>query len=266
MAGDETLLEVAELRTWFRRDGEEPVRAVDGVSFRVPRGGTVALVGESGSGKTVTALSLTRLLPEPPAYFAGGKILFEGRNVLEMSGRELRAIRGGKIAYVFQEPATALNPVLRVGFQVKEAVRAHNRGAKAGRAAIELLDRVGLPDPKARMRAYPHELSGGMQQRVVVAMALACRPALLVADEPTTALDVTIQAQILELLKTLQGELGMAVLLITHNLGLVAETADTVHVMRAGRIVESGPVEQVLTAPRDAYTKMLLAAVPRLEM
>jgi len=258
------LLDVQGLTVGFR-NGRDDVIVVRDVSFRIREGETIALVGESGCGKSVTALSLARLLPEPPAFYPAGVVIFRGREVLQMSPAEMRVIRGGQIAYVFQDPGTALNPVLRIGFQLKEAIRAHRSRADARQEAIRLLSLVGLPDAEACMRAYPYELSGGMQQRVVIAIALACQPKLLVADEPTTALDVTIQAQILDLLKVLQAELGMAVLLITHNLGLVADVAHRVHVMYAGSLVESGDVEQVLAAPSHPYTKGLLDTVPRLE-
>jgi oligopeptide/dipeptide ABC transporter ATP-binding protein len=257
------LLDVQGLTVGFR-SGNEDVIVVHDVSFRIHEGETVALVGESGCGKSVTALTLARLLPEPPAFHPAGVVVFRGREVLQMSRAELRALRGGQIAYVFQDPATALNPVFRIGFQLEEAVRVHRRNVDAHEEAIQLLSLVGLPDAEACLRAYPHELSGGMQQRVVIAMALACRPKLLIADEPTTALDVTIQAQILDLLKRLQEELGMAVLLITHNLGLVADVAHRVNVMYAGSLVESGAVEDVLTAPAHPYTRGLLDVVPRL--
>jgi oligopeptide/dipeptide ABC transporter ATP-binding protein len=234
------------------------------VSFDIREGETVALVGESGCGKSVTALALCRLLPEPSAFYPAGIIGFRGREVLQMSRSELRPLRGGQIAYVFQDPGTALNPVFRIGFQLQEAICAHRHKVDAKAEAIRLLSLVGLPDAESCLRAYPHELSGGMQQRVVIAMALACRPKLLVADEPTTALDVTIQAQILDLLKSLQTEFGMAILMITHNLGLVADVAQRVNVMYAGSIVESGPVEVVLKTPAHPYTRGLLDAVPRL--
>ncbi len=245
--------------------GAHPVRAVDGVSFDIAEGETVALVGESGCGKSVTALALARLVPQPPGRYAGGRVLLAGRNVLEMSASELRTLRGREIAYIFQEPGSALNPVFTIGWQIREAIRLHRPEAGAQAEALAMLRLVGLPEPEKRLHAYPHELSGGQQQRVMIAMALACRPKLLVADEPTTALDVTIQAQILELLRNLQQQLGMALLLITHNLGLVAETAHRVFVMYAGRMVESGVTADVLAAPRHPYTRALLAAVPRLE-
>ena len=262
-ASDTTLLDVRDLRTYFGSE-EHPVRAVDGVSFRIARGETVALVGESGCGKSVTALSLA-CLAGSAARCAGGEVLFEGRDVLRMSESELRHVRGREISYVFQEPGASLNPVLRVGEQIAEAIRLHRPDVKVNIEVARLMRLVGLPDPEQRMHAYPHELSGGMQQRVMIAMALACDPKLLVADEPTTALDVTIQAQIMELLSDLQLKLGMAVLLITHNLGLVAGVAHWTNVMYAGRIVESGLTEAVLSAPRHPYTRALLDAVPRLE-
>lgn len=258
------LLDVQGLSVGFNTGGKRVV-VVRELDLSIQEGETVALVGESGCGKSVTALTLGRLLPEPPAFFPGGAVTFLGRDVLRMSSAELRAIRGGQIAYVFQDPGTALNPVFRIGFQLEEALRAHRPKTDTHAEALRLVALVGLPDPKACLRAYPHELSGGMQQRVVIAMALACRPKLLIADEPTTALDVTIQAQILDLLKGLQQEFGMAVLLITHNLGLVADVAHRVNVMYAGRLVEAGEVKAVLTAPAHPYTKGLLDAVPRID-
>jgi len=257
-------LEVNGLRTYFRL-GRELVQAVDGVSFDVQRGETVALVGESGSGKSVTALSLARLVPQPPGEYAGGRVLYEGRDVLAMDEKALLHMRGNEISYIFQEPSSSLNPVFRAGFQIGEAIRLHRPGVDTRKEIVQMMRMVGLPEPEERLKAYPHELSGGMQQRVMIAMALACRPKLLVADEPTTALDVTIQAQILDLLVSLQEEMGMAILLITHNLGLVADIAHRVNVMYAGRIVESGPTMEVLGAPKHPYTKALLEAVPRLE-
>lgn len=257
------LLEVSDLRVQFG-SRENPVCAVDGVSFSMQKGSTLALVGESGCGKSVTALSLAGLVPVPPGVYASGQIIFNGEDVLEMSRKRLRELRGSEIAYVFQEPSTALNPVFRVGAQIMESIRLHRRDINERDEAIRLMGLVGLPEPAERMRAYPHELSGGMQQRIMIAMALACSPKLLVADEPTTALDVTIQAQILELLVSLQKQLGMAVLMITHNLGLVADIAHAVNVMYAGRFVESGLVEEVLSSPAHPYTKGLLDAVPKL--
>ena len=263
METDGKLLEVKGLKTWFGSE-TEPVKAVDGVSFTVGAGETVALVGESGCGKSVAAMSLARLIPQPPGFYAGGEILFQGEDVLRMSDQRLLELRGRDISYVFQEPSTSLNPVFRVGDQIMEALQLHRKDVDAKSEAIKLMTMVGLPDPDARVRAYPHEMSGGMQQRVMIAMALACRPKLLVADEPTTALDVTIQAQILDLLSSLQKDLEMAVVLITHNLGLVADTAHSVYVMYSGRIVESGLAEEVLSKPVHPYSRGLLDAVPRL--
>ena len=257
------LLRVEELKTWFG-SLDDPIRAVDGVSLDIPLGSTVALVGESGCGKSVTALSLARLLPSPPAIYAAGRIMLGERDILQLSSDELLRVRGGEIAYVFQEPSTALNPVLRLGRQIMEGIRVHRRDVDAEEEAVALMETVGLPDARQLMRRYPHQISGGMQQRVVIAMALDCRPRLLVADEPTTALDVTVQAQILELLASLQKQSEMSVLLITHNLGLVAGFAEHVSVMYAGRIVESGPVQEVLSSPAHPYTAALLSAVPRM--
>ena len=258
------LLRVEGLKTWFRT-GSGTSKAVDGVSFRVAPGRTVALVGESGCGKSVTALSLARLLAAPPARFAGGRILYRGEDVLTMTPGRLASLRGSEIAYIFQEPSMALNPVVRVGRQIGEAVALHRHGVRVADETLSLLRQVGFPDPERNSRAYPHQLSGGMQQRAMIAMALACRPSLLVADEPTTALDVTIQDQILELLASVQRRYDMAVLLITHNLGLVSDRADSLHIMYAGRIVESGPAARVLQRPAHPYTRALLAAVPRLD-
>ena len=258
------LLTVSDLKVYFRTgDDARPVKAVDGVSFSIREGETAALVGESGSGKSVTALSLGRLLPGA-GYLAGGSIAFEGEDVMAMDEARLRKLRGGRIAYIFQEPATSLNPVFTVGWQIAEAVRVHATAPDPDKEVVRLMRLVGLPDPERRCKSYPHEMSGGMQQRVMIAMALACKPRLLVADEPTTALDVTIQAQILELLADLQSQLRMGILLITHNFGLVARMAKSIHVMYAGRIVEAGPTREVLTQPHHPYTQALLRAVPRL--
>ncbi|MDX1673560.1 MAG: ABC transporter ATP-binding protein [Longimicrobiales bacterium] len=257
------LLEVDGLRTWFHTDAGV-ARAVDGVSLRVDRGEVVGVVGESGSGKSVTALSIMGLVPDP-GRVETGRVVLAGRELTSLSQKELREVRGNDIAMIFQEPMTSLNPVYPVGYQIAESLRVH-RGTKKDAAharAVELLDRVGIPDPGRRSSEYPHQLSGGMRQRVMIAMALANEPALLIADEPTTALDVTIQAQILELLLRLRTELGMAVLLITHDLGVVAETCDRVVVMYGGQVVEEGPVEAVFDDPAHPYTRGLLAAVPR---
>jgi oligopeptide/dipeptide ABC transporter ATP-binding protein len=259
------VLEIRDLQVQFDTD-EGAVQAVDGVSLTIGEAETLALVGESGCGKSVTALSIARLVPEPPSRVAGGSILLEGANTLEMNARELRALRGAKVAYIFQEPGSALNPVFRIGDQIAEAIRLHRdiRGADVSTEVLRLLRLVGIPAPEARMREYPHQLSGGMQQRIMIAMALASHPRLLVADEPTTALDVTIQAQILSLLHDLKQRLGMAMLLITHNLGVVAQVADRVAVMYAGRIVEEAPVVDLLQSPAHPYTRGLLDSIPKL--
>lgn len=243
------------------------MHAVRGVSLSVAAGETLAVVGESGSGKSATALSAMRLNPEPPCVYAGGRVLLDGRDVLALSERELRKVRGAGISMVFQDPMTSLDPLQRVGAQVAEGLRLHggHSRAEARLAALTALDEVGIPDPEQRYRQYPHELSGGLRQRVMIASALVARPRVLIADEPTTALDVTVQRQILELLVTLQRRHGMAVLLITHDLGVVAETADRVAVMRHGEVVETGDVDQVFARPAAQYTRDLLAATPRLE-
>ncbi len=256
------LLRIEGLRTSFFT-GEGEVRAVDGVDLEIARGETLGLVGESGCGKSVTALSILRLVP-PPGRIVGGRILLEGTDLLALPEREMRRIRGGRIAMVFQEPMTSLNPVFTVGSQVSEAIRAHRKCSRreARDRAVELLARVRIPAPADRSREYPHRLSGGMRQRVMIAMALAAGPSLLIADEPTTALDVTIQAQIMEILLELKRELGMSMLLITHNLPLVAECADRIAVMYASRVVECGPAGEVLARPLHPYTRGLLDAVP----
>lgn len=243
---------------------EHPVRAVHRVSLNIQRGESVGLVGESGCGKSLTALSIARLIPQPQARFSGGTIHFDGQDLLAMSEPVLRRWRGRRIAYVFQEPAAALNPVLTVGAQVYEVLRLHRSDDATKGEVDRLLTLVGLPEPVRIRASYPHQLSGGMQQRVVLAMALAGKPDLLIADEPTTALDVTVQAQIMELLVSLQRELGMALLLITHNLGLVAQATRRIYVMYAGRIVEQGNTRDVLSHPAHPYTRALLRAVPRL--
>jgi peptide/nickel transport system ATP-binding protein len=259
----EPLLSVDGLAVSFRTD-EGTVRALDGVSFVVPKGKTVGLVGESGSGKSVTSLAIMGLLPRPPAVLEAGSIRFAGRELTQLRDGQLRQIRGRHIGMIFQEPMTSLNPVFTVGFQLIEAVTAHRKFSRAdARArAIALLERVGIPAAKDRIDAYPHQLSGGMRQRVMIAIALAGEPELLIADEPTTALDVTIQAQILELLADLQRDLGMSVLLITHDLGVVAEHVHEVVVMYAGKIVERAPTTQLLMAPLHPYTRGLLESVP----
>ncbi|MFT3696111.1 MAG: ABC transporter ATP-binding protein [Kofleriaceae bacterium] len=254
------LLEIEDLAIEFRG-----VRAVDGISFEVPERGTLGVVGESGCGKSVTALSIMRLIAAP-GRIAGGKVRYRGTDLLGLPDGEMRKIRGNRIAMIFQEPMTSLNPVFTVGDQVGEAVRLHQGKSKkeARKIAIAMLKLVGIPSPDERVDAYPHQLSGGMRQRVMIAMALACKPDLLIADEPTTALDVTIQAQILELLESLQRELGMSIMLITHDLGVVAETCDAVIVMYAGRIVERAPVDELFEHPRHPYTAGLLRSIPQL--
>ena len=258
------LLEVRDLQTHFRTpDGIN--RAVDGVSFDVEAGQTLAVVGESGCGKSVTAMSILRLIPEPPGKIAGS-ITFQGRDLLRLSDAEMRKIRGDDIAMVFQEPMSSLNPVLTVGRQIAETIRLHqglDRKA-ADKRATEMLALVGIPEPLRRMREYPHQLSGGMRQRVMIAIALACSPKLLIADEPTTALDVTIQAQILDLMQDLKRRVGAAIMLITHDLGVVAEVAEHVIVMYAGRKVEEAPVRELFRRPKHPYTRGLLGAVPKL--
>lgn len=260
------VLEFQDLRVDFEL-ASSTVHAVRGVSLSVAAGETLAVVGESGSGKSATALSAMRLNPEPPCVYTGGRVLLDGRDVLALSERELRKVRGAGISMVFQDPMTSLDPLQRVGAQVAEALRLHggHSRAQARQAALTALDEVGIPDPEHRYRQYPHELSGGLRQRVMIASALVARPRVLIADEPTTALDVTVQRQILELLVTLQRRHGMAVLLITHDLGVVAETADRVAVMRHGEVVETGDVDQVFARPAAQYTRDLLAATPRLE-
>ncbi|TMQ65098.1 MAG: ABC transporter ATP-binding protein, partial [Candidatus Eisenbacteria bacterium] len=259
------LLQIEDLRTHFFTD-DGVVRAVDGVSLELGARETLAVVGESGSGKSVTALSMLRLVPEPPGRIVGGRILFAGRDLVGLSGDAMRKIRGKEISMIFQEPMTSLNPVYSCGEQIIEAVVLHEKvdRARARQRAIEMLGLVGIPVPEQRVDEYPHQMSGGMRQRVMIAMALACRPSILIADEPTTALDVTIQAQILELLKRLQRELGMAVLLITHDLGVVAETADRVAVMYAGQIVEYCDTAAAFRRTLHPYTAGLLASLPRL--
>jgi oligopeptide/dipeptide ABC transporter ATP-binding protein len=257
------LLDVRDLRVSFFTD-EGEVRAVDGVSFTIKRGETLALVGESGCGKSVTALALAKLVSTPPGVYKGGQILLAGDDVLAMNGDRLRAIRGARISYIFQEPSSSLNPVFRIGAQIKEVLQLHRRDAATDDEVVRLLKLVQIPEPAQRARDYPHQLSGGMQQRVMIAMALACNPELLVADEPTTALDVTIQAQVLDLLKELKRTVGMSILIITHNLGILTGLADRIAVMYAGRIVEYTPADELLQAPRHPYTKALMRSIPRL--
>ncbi|MFQ6019654.1 MAG: ABC transporter ATP-binding protein [Dehalococcoidia bacterium] len=262
----EPLLQVKDLRTYFYTE-EGVVKAVDGVSYDLEEGEVLGLVGESGCGKTVSALSILRLIPDPPGRIVGGEIRFNGQDLLSLSEEEIRRVRGHEIAMIFQEPMTSLNPVLTIGRQITEALELHLKldHRAATKRAIELLEMVGIPEAEKRINDYPHQFSGGMRQRVMIAMALCCNPKLLLADEPTTALDVTIQAQILELLTRLTRELGTAVIIITHNLGVVARYADRVSVMYAGKIVESAPAKELYRRPLHPYTLGLLRSVPRLD-
>jgi oligopeptide transport system ATP-binding protein len=261
-----TLLEVKDLETrFFTQEGV--VNAVNGISYDLDEGGTLGIVGESGCGKSVSVLSMMRLIPSPPGKITGGQVLFEERDLLKMDLEQMRHVRGNRIAMIFQDPMTSLNPVLTIGRQVSEALELHmgmDRN-QALRRSIELLEMVGIPTAEDRVRDYPHQFSGGMRQRVMIAMALSCNPQILIADEPTTALDVTIQAQIVELVKRLREEIGMAVIWITHDLGVVAGLVDKVNVMYAGYIVEMGPVKQIYHRPRHPYTIGLLGSLPRLD-
>lgn len=259
------LLEIRSLSTQFLTE-EGVVRAVEDVSLEIYPGEILSLVGESGCGKSVTGLSLLRLIPIPPGRISSGEILFEGRDLLRLEEREMERVRGNEISMIFQEPMTSLNPVFTIGNQIMEVLELHQNLDKkeARRKAIEMLDRVKIPSPEVRIDSYPHQLSGGMRQRAMIAMALCCQPKLLIADEPTTALDVTIQAQVLRLLKEIQREMGMAVMLITHDFGVVSEIADRVAVMYAGRIVESGPIEAIFGETRHPYTRGLLESIPQL--
>ena len=262
-----TLLEVKDLATYFYTF-EAVVKAVDGVSYEVEEGETLGLVGESGCGKSVSALSLMRLIPDPPGKIVQGEINFEGEDVLKLDMDEMRTIRGAKMSMVFQEPMTSLNPVLSVEKQLGETLQLHKGMSKeqAKAASVDLLARVGIPDPERRVIQYPHQFSGGMRQRVMIAMALSCNPRLIIADEPTTALDVTIQAQILELMKSLTSELGVALIIITHNLGVVARYADRMNIMYAGKVIERGTAKEIYSNPRHPYTVGLLKSVPRLDL
>ena len=261
------ILEIKELRTWFDTD-QGMIKAVEGVSYRILEGETLGVVGESGCGKSVTAMSILRLNPEPPTQYAGGEILFGGRNLLAITDEEIRKVRGNDIAMIFQEPMTSLNPVYTVGNQIVEALQLHRKmdANTAREYAIEMLRKVGIPSPEVRIDEYPHQMSGGMKQRVMIAMALACDPKLLIADEPTTALDVTIQAQILDLLRTMQKELGMSILLITHDLGVVAEMSDHVAVMYASKIVEYADTVTLFKHPRHPYTFGLFQSLPEMHV
>jgi ABC-type dipeptide/oligopeptide/nickel transport system ATPase component len=258
------LLDIRNLAIHFHTENGV-VEAVKGISLTLEKGETLAIIGESGSGKSVTGLALTRLLPEPPAKYVSGEILFDGRDVLKMKPDELRKLRGGRIAYVFQEPGTSLNPVFTIRNQIAEAIRLHRPDVTDMDAEIiKNLDLVGITDPAKRLHDYPHQLSGGMQQRVMIAMALSCRPDVLVADEPTTALDVTIQAQIMEQFRDMRRKLSMAVILITHNFGIISDFADKVAVMFRGKIVEAGETAKILREPQHPYTKALIQCIPKL--
>jgi len=260
------ILELRDLRTWFRME-DGIAKAVDGVNYAIPSGQTLSVVGESGSGKSVTALSVMGLIPCPPGIEAGGEILFEGQDLRKANEAQRRAVRGNQIAMIFQEPMTSLNPVYRVGDQIGEALRLHKgmTGKEAHEYSIHMLDKVGIPKPSQRVDEYPHQMSGGMRQRVMIAMALSCDPRLLIADEPTTALDVTIQAQILELMNTLQEDFGTSILFITHDLGVVAEVSDHVAVMYAGKVVEHADVVTLYDAPQHPYTIGLFKSLPDIE-
>ncbi len=260
------LLEVSNLRIYFHVK-EGVAKAVDGVSFKLREGETLGLVGESGCGKTVSSLSILKLLDVPPAEYRDGEIIFEGQDLLKASEKEMRRVRGKTISMIFQEPMTSLNPVMSIGFQIEEMLITHQKmpAASARDRTVELLTMVGIPSPRRRFEEYPHQLSGGMRQRVMIAMALACNPKVLIADEPTTALDVTIQAQILELMNQLQADLAASILLITHDLGVIAETADRVAVMYAGRIVEEADVKTIFKNPLHPYTQGLLQSIPRID-
>ena len=260
---NDNLLEVQDLRTYFGTE-DGVVKAVDGVSFALRRGETLGIVGESGSGKTVANLSIMRLIPEPPGKIVSGSIAFDGRDILKLSPRELRGIRGCHIAMIFQDPMTSLNPFMRISKQLMEMTQVHlgYSKEKARQRAIEMLEHVGIPDARERVDSYPHEFSGGMRQRVMIAMALSCQPELLIADEPTTALDVTIQAQILELIKRLKAETGASVILITHDLGVVAGMTDQIIVMYAGKVFEQAPTKELFARSGNPYTRGLLRSVP----
>ena len=257
------LLEVKDLRTYFETE-DSVVKAVDGISFELKRGETLGIVGESGSGKSVANLSLMRLIPEPPGKIVSGEILFGGRDVLKLSPREVRDIRGKQIAMIFQDPMTSLNPFMRISKQLMEVTQTHlgHTRERARAHAIKMLEQVGIPDARERAGSYPHEFSGGMRQRVMIAMALSCQPELLIADEPTTALDVTIQAQILELIKRLKAETGASVILITHDLGVVAGMTDQIIVMYAGKVFEQAPTAELFARPGNPYTRGLLRSLP----
>jgi peptide/nickel transport system ATP-binding protein/oligopeptide transport system ATP-binding protein len=259
----ESILKIKDLKVYFDTD-DGLVKAVDGVDIKIKKGTTLGLVGESGCGKSVTCLAIPRLVPSPPGRIAGGKIIYKGKNLLELSEKEMEAIRGNDISMIFQEPMTSLNPVFTIGDQIKEAVMLHQKktSVEAQELTVRILERVGIPSPEIRINEYPHQMSGGMKQRVMIAMALSCNPELLIADEPTTALDVTIQAQILDLMQSLQDEFDMSVLLVTHDLGVVANIANHVAIMYASKIAEYGSVEDIFENPRHPYTLGLFTSIP----
>ncbi|MBC8198179.1 MAG: ABC transporter ATP-binding protein [Candidatus Marinimicrobia bacterium] len=260
---NQPILQVKNLKTYFKTDNGV-AHAVDDVSFNLNAGETLGIVGESGCGKSVTSLSIMRLIDQPPGFFAGGEILFKGENLLDMNDDQMRNIRGNKISMIFQEPMTSLNPVFTIGNQIIEAIQLHQKldFEKSRKKAIEMLDFVGIPAPDQRIDEYPHQLSGGMRQRVMIAISLSCNPEILIADEPTTALDVTIQAQILELIQQLQNELNLAVIMITHDLGVISEICNRVIVMYAGQVVEQGTIKEIFKSPKHPYTKGLMKSIP----
>lgn len=264
----ENILVVKDLRVHFLQEDSATVRAVDGMSYSVKRGECAAIIGESGSGKTVSALSILRLIPFPPGIIAGGEIIFDGKDLLKLGDSQMMDIRGKRISMIFQEPSAALNPVLTIGAQIEEALLLHTglNKAQAHERAIELLRMVDIPNPESRINEYPYQFSGGMQQRAMIAMAMCCQPDILIADEPTTALDVTVQAQVLEQLNHIRKESGSALIIITHNLGIVAHYADSVKIMYGGKIVEDGPTLEIFKNPRHPYTLGLIKAVPRLDL
>ncbi|MBI5183117.1 MAG: ABC transporter ATP-binding protein [Nitrospinae bacterium] len=257
------ILEIKDLKVYFDTD-EGLIKAVDGIDLKIMKGTTLGLVGESGCGKSITCLSILRLIPSPPGIIAGGEIIYKGRNLLKLSERDMEDIRGNEISMIFQEPMTSLNPVFTIGDQIKEAIILHQKKgySEAQGLTVQILDKVGIPSPEIRIKNYPHQMSGGMKQRIMIAMAISCTPEILIADEPTTALDVTIQAQILDLIQSLQDELGMSILIVTHNLGVVANIATHVAIMYASKIVEYGSVEEIFENPKHPYTLGLFTSIP----
>ena len=260
----EPIIKIKNLKTYFKTD-DGIAKAVDDVSFSLYKGETLGIVGESGCGKSVTSLSMMNLIPQPPGFYAAGEVIYDNKNIIELDEKSLRSIRGNKISMIFQEPMTSLNPVFTVGYQIEEAIITHQKidSKSAKSKVLEMLELVSIPDPEQRINEYPHQLSGGMRQRIMIAMALCTNPEILIADEPTTALDVTIQAQILQLIKDIQREENMSVLLITHDLGVVAETCEKVAVMYKGKIIEEASVNQIFKNPQHEYTKALIEAIPK---